>query len=122
MSVPNRRPVENRRVGHLSQPDNLLHLMAERFKALSEPTRLQLLRVLETQEHSVNELVERTGLGQANVSKHLQVLHALGFVRRRKQGLFVYYALADRRVVKLWELMSGRIEAHLEEQQRLLSA
>ena len=38
-----------------------------------------------------------TELGQANVSKHLQLLHAMGFVTRRRDGLFVHYSLADRR-------------------------
>ncbi len=100
---------------------DVLRMIAERFKALSEPARLQLLTALQSREMSVNELVEETGLGQANVSKHLQVLHALGFVKRRKEGLFVYYALADRTVLKLCDLMCGRIEAQLEAQQKLLS-
>ena len=47
---------------------------------------------------AVGDLVEETGFGQANVSKHLQLLHSLGFVSRRKEGLFVYYALADKQV------------------------
>jgi len=97
-------------------------MVAERFKALSEPARLQLLQAMQPRELSVNELVHVTGLGQANVSKHLQVLHGLGFVKRRKEGLFVYYALADRSVLEQCDLMCGQIEAQLEAQQRLLSA
>lgn len=89
--------------------DEMIPHVAERFKALSEPTRLLLLRALMGREHTVNELVERTGFGQANVSKHLQVLHELGFVRRRKNGLFVHYALADRQIVKLCDLMCARV-------------
>ncbi|MES2522515.1 MAG: metalloregulator ArsR/SmtB family transcription factor [Gemmatimonadota bacterium] len=94
--------------------------MSERFRALGEPARLQLLYALQERELSVNELVEETGLGQANVSKHLQVLHALRFVKRRKSGLFVYYALADRSVLSLCNLVSRRVESQLEAQQRLL--
>lgn len=89
--------------------DELIPHVAERFKALSEPTRLLLLRELMMREHTVNELVERTSLGQANVSKHLQVLHALGFVCRRKNGLFVHYTIADRQIAKLCTLMCHRI-------------
>ena len=76
----------------------LLELVAERFKALSEPARLQILQCLRGGERTVTELVEDTGLGQANVSRHLRVLDTLGFVSRRKDGLFAYYALADERV------------------------
>ena len=100
----------------------LLALVAERFKALAEPARLQLLATLRGGERSVNELVEATGLGQANVSKHLQLLHAHGFVARRKEGLFVYYALADRSVFRLCDIMCGRIEAQVQARQRLLAS
>lgn len=100
----------------------MLGLMAERFKALCEPARLQLLYALRTRELSVNELVEETGLGQANVSKHLQVLHALQLVKRRKAGLYVYYVLADRNVMVLCNLVRRRVELQLEAQGRILQA
>jgi len=109
-------------MGKLTLTPEVLTMIAERFKALGEPARLQLLRCLQGGELSVNELVEETGLGQANVSKHLQLLYGMGFVTRRKEGLYVYYALADRNVFKLCDLMCGRIEAQLEAQQRLLAS
>ncbi len=100
--------------------NDLLSLVAERFRALGEPVRLQLLHALRQGEQSVGDLVAETGLGQANVSKHLQVLHGLGFVHRRKDGLYVFYILADRSVLKLCDLMCGRIEVQLAAQQRAL--
>jgi ArsR family transcriptional regulator len=96
-------------------------LVAERFRALGEPARLQILNCLRAREMSVNDLVRETGFGQANVSKHLQLLHAMGFVRRRKEGLFVYYALADRRVFQLCDAMCGRLEQDMKKQRRLLA-
>ena len=99
-------------MGRFTLTDGVLPLVAERFKALSEPARLNLLRSLQHGEQTVNELVLGTGLGQANVSKHLQVLHSHGFVKRRKDGLFVHYALADRQAMRLCELMSLRVEGH----------
>ena len=109
-------------MGKLTLTPEVLTMIAERFKALGEPARLQLLRCLQGGELSVNELVEETSLGQANVSKHLHLLYGMGFVTRRKEGLYVYYALADRNVFKLCDLMCGRIEAQLEAQQRLLAS
>lgn len=91
-------------------PD-LITLIAERFKALGEPARLQILTALRARELTVSELVDETGLGQANVSKHLQMLHAMGFVKRRKDGLFIHYGLADQGVFILCDVMCGRIEA-----------
>lgn len=107
-------------MGRMNMTPDLFLLIAERFKALSEPARLQILSALQVREMSVGDLVEETGFGQANVSKHLQVLHAMGFVKRRKDGLYVYYALADRSVMKLCDLMCGRLETQLESQKKLL--
>lgn len=94
----------------MQMTDELLERVAERFRALGEPARLRILDTLREGEASVGELVERTGLNQANLSKHLQILHAMGFVVRRKEGLFVYYGLADADVFLLCDVMCGRIE------------
>lgn len=98
----------------------VLELVAHRFKVLADPARLRLLNALRTGERSVSELVEETGLSQANVSKHLGVLHASGFVGRRKEGLFTYYVLADKGVFRLCDLVCERIEAETEDRARLL--
>lgn len=92
----------------------LMSLVAERFKALAEPARLLLLNALRDGEMTVSELMDATGLGQANASKHLQLLYSLGFVDRRKDGLYVCYRLADKEVFQLCDIMCGRLvkEAH----------
>jgi ArsR family transcriptional regulator len=99
----------------------VLELIAERFKGLAEPARLTILHALRAGEMSVSELVEESGLGQANVSKHLQVLNTLGFVKRRKDGLFVYYALADKSVFQLCDIMCSRLEAEVKAKRKLLA-
>jgi DNA-binding transcriptional ArsR family regulator len=98
----------------------LMQELAERFKALGEPARLQLLMALRGGERSVSELVEMTGLGQANVSKHLQQLHQCGYIRRRKDGTFAYYAIADEHVFTLCDVMCGRIEEYQRERRAAL--
>lgn len=100
-------------MGEHGLSEALIPLVADRFKALGEPARLQILSELRGGERTVGELVEETGLGQANVSKHLQVLHQGGFVTRRKEGLFVRYRLADRDVFRLCDLMCGRLEREM---------
>lgn len=100
----------------------VLELVAARFKALAEPARLHILDMLRGGELTVTELMEETGLGQANLSKHLQLLHAHGFVTRRKEGLFVFYTLADRDVFALCDIMCGRLGAEASTRQRALGA
>ena len=98
-----------------------IDLVAKRFQALGEPARLHIMNALRTRERTVGELVELTGFGTANVSKHLQVLHAAGFVSRRKDGLHAYYALADDDVFRLCDLMCGRLEAEAKLRQRVFA-
>lgn len=102
--------------------DELSALVAERFKALSDPARVRLLSVLREGERSVGDLVDETGLAQANVSKHLARLHHLGFVSRRREGLFTLYRLADKDVLRLCDLMCGRIESEARTRGRLFPA
>ena len=101
--------------------DELTELVAERFKALSDPGRVRLLNALRDGERSVGELVEETGLTQANVSKHLARLRDLGFVTRSRDGLHINYRLADRDILKLCDLMCGRIEAESLTRRKLFS-
>lgn len=108
-------------MGHQTMTPGLLALIAERFKALAEPARLQILNALRRGEMTVSELVEDTELGQANVSKHLQLLHSLRFVNRRKDGLYVYYALADKSVFQLCDIVCGRLETEMRVHRKLLA-
>lgn len=85
-------------------------LVGARFKALAEPARLRILHALQAGDLTVGALASATGLSQANLSRHLQQLLALGFVSRTKRGLFAHYALADRDVLRLCDLMCGRLE------------
>lgn len=87
-----------------------LHLIADRFKALGEPSRLEILNALRGGEQTVSELMQATGLAQANASRHLQLLFGAGFVQRRKEGVSIYYRLADGDVTRLCDLMCGRLE------------
>ncbi len=99
----------------------VLDIVAARFKALGEPARLRILSALRDGEATVSDIIEETGLGQANVSKHLQMLHVLGFVTRRRDGLHIHYELADREVFRLCEIMCGRVEAETTVRKRVLS-
>ena len=72
-------------------------------------------------ELTVGEIVDATGFGQANASKHLNILRSIGFVHRRKQGLFVYHSLADKGVLQMCETMCGRLEADMRRRDKLLA-
>ena len=75
--------------------------LAEYFKVFSEPNRLAVLAALRGGSLNVTAVVEKTGLSQALVSKHLKLLTIAGVVRRRPEGSLVFYEVIDRGVFKL---------------------
>jgi DNA-binding transcriptional ArsR family regulator len=82
-----------------------LRRIASRFRVLAEPARLAVLQALRDGAMHVNAIVDATGFMQANLSKHLRVLHAYGMVHRSRTGRFVHYAISDPEVVALCDLM-----------------
>ena len=102
--------------------DELLDLVAARFRVLGEPSRLRLVRTLEDGESNVGELVRRTGLTQANASRHLQTLTEAGILGRRKEGLNVIYFIADPDIFALCDLVCGGLERRTARQSRLFAA
>ena len=101
-------------------PDDLVELIARRFRVLSEPMRIKLLDRLREGGATVAELQEATGASQQNVSKHLGVLLQSGLVARRKEGNFARYEIADDSVFELCEQVCGGLRRQLEEIEALL--
>jgi len=94
-------------------PAAALELIAARFRMLAEPMRLRLLNELRPGERTVTQLIVATGAGQANISKHLGLLADAGMVGRRKDGLNVFYFIADESLFELCDLVCSRLQAEL---------
>ena len=90
-------------------------------KALSSPRRLEILELLAQGERTVDSLAEETSLSLANVSQHLKALRAACLVESRKQGLFVWYRLADPIVFELSRTLRTVAESRLAELERIVS-
>jgi DNA-binding transcriptional ArsR family regulator len=95
--------------------DPLLEVIAARFRLLGEPLRLKILAALATGERNVGELVQLTGAGQPNVSKHLAALAQGGLIKRRKVGTSIYYAVADPVVYTLCDVVCGSVQQRIAE-------
>ena len=106
-----------------SLKDDALELVARRFAVLAEPMRLRLIQaLLAAGERNVTDLVAATGGTQANISRHLQTLTAAHIVARRKEGLQVFYRIADPSIPKLCDLVCGSLEKSLGRQMAHLGA
>ncbi|MDP8305614.1 MAG: metalloregulator ArsR/SmtB family transcription factor [Candidatus Chlorobium antarcticum] len=100
---------------NLNMPDEMLEAVSSRFKLLSEPMRLRILRVLCEQERTVQEIVNAVQASQANISKHLALMHDNGIVNRRKEGLKCYYSIADDSIIFACYLISKSVVENLQD-------
>lgn len=103
--APSRRPAAAKQL-----PDAALELIAQRFRALSEPVRLKMLSALMQGEKNVTQLVEAAETGQANVSKHLSILKQAGMISTRRDGLTTVCAISDPAILQLCEIMCARLK------------
>ncbi len=95
--------------------NDAIELVAARFKVLSEPLRLQILRGLEDGSLGVTELADAVGSTQPNVSKHLKIMQDSGIISRKQEGNKVYYSIADPSIFELCELVCGSLKEKLSE-------
>ena len=95
-------------------PDELVELIARRFRVIGDASRIRLLDQLRDGEQSVNELAARLGAGQQNVSKHLALLADAGIVARRREGNHAYYRIVDDGVLGLCDQVCGSLERQLQ--------
>lgn len=65
------------------------------MKALSDPNRVKLIKLLQRGEMCVCKIQDALGTAQPTVSKHLKILEGAGLVSRRKEGLWAHYSLTD---------------------------
>ncbi|WP_071188943.1 metalloregulator ArsR/SmtB family transcription factor [Trichormus sp. NMC-1] len=107
----------------LSNTDpGILLAVADYFKVLSEVSRLQILTCLKSGSMNVMEIAEVTGLGQANLSKHLKVLTQAGILSRQSKGTCAFYEIADPIIFELCELVCDRITERVLKQAENLKA
>lgn len=99
----------------------ILALVADYFKVLSEVSRLQILSCLQSGPMNVTELTETTGLGQANVSKHLKVLTQAGILSRQAQGVSAYYTISDPLIFSICASVCDRISQRVQQQAEIVT-
>jgi DNA-binding transcriptional ArsR family regulator len=102
-------------------PDDLIELIARRFRVIGEPMRIRLLDRLRDGEATVGELSEALSASQQNISKHLAVLAEVGILGRRKEGNHVYYRVVDEGVFALCEAVCGSVQEQLRSLNELVA-
>jgi DNA-binding transcriptional ArsR family regulator len=88
--------------------DERLQMIASRGRALADPTRVRILAVLRRGEQAVGQIAIAAGTRQSTASKHLQVLHHAGLVRRRRDASTVFYSLSSDELLRVCDYLGSR--------------
>jgi DNA-binding transcriptional ArsR family regulator len=99
---------------------DLLVRIADRLKALSDPTRLAILHALETGERNVTDLLGELGGSQANLSKHLARMRHAGILASRREGTNVYYRVVDPAAFAICRTVCDALEARAASEQAVI--
>ena len=84
---------------------SLYEMQAEVCKTLTNPKRIEILNTLKEGEKTVTELVEALGVSKANVSQHLAVMRHKGILTTRREGVNIFYSVANSKVIEACTLM-----------------
>ncbi len=95
--------------------DQIIEDAAETLKAMAHPLRLKILCILDSSEMSVQELVEKVGTSQSNVSQHLSILKEKGVLASRKDINRVLYRIGDQRTLMLIDMMHKVFCSHVSD-------
>ena len=99
----------------------VFNLHAEICKTLANPKRLEIIYALKEGELSAGELVKRLGIPKANVSQHLAILRQRRVVVSRRDGVNIYYNIANPKIVQACALMREMLMEQIKEDGRLVS-
>lgn len=91
-------------VGLITHDDDI-ERASRSLKAMSHPLRLKILCTLDSQEISVQDIVDLVGTSQSNISQHLAILRDKGILSSRKDANRVYYRVGDARTLRLISMM-----------------
>lgn len=94
---------------------------AEICKTLSNPRRLEIINALrDCKELTASQLLELIDISKANLSQHMAVLVQKGVVKSRREGINVFYQLADERITKACDIMREVLISNLEAEAKAL--
>jgi DNA-binding transcriptional ArsR family regulator len=102
---------------------SIFEMQAEICKTLTNPKRIEILSVLKTDERTVTELVNALGASKANVSQHLAVMRHKGILTTRREGVNIYYRVANPKVIEACSLMKEVLfEQHIAKKKAVTGA
>ena len=100
--------------------EKMFQMHAEVCKSMANPTRLKIMNSLREGEKSVEELLEKLKLPKANLSQHLSVLRHRRIVSTRRDGLNIYYKVANPKMIRACDILREVLLEQLQEGGQLM--
>ena len=98
---------------------SIYELQAEISKTIAHPLRIAIIHTLKDGEKTVNQLTEKLGASQSNISQHLAILRQRQIVKTRKDGTNIYYRVASAKISKACDMVREVLIEQLSERQEL---
>ena len=100
----------------------IYELHADVCKIFSHAKRLEILNTLKDREMSAGELSEHIGINKANLSQHMSVLKSKGVILSKREGVNIYYRIANPKIIQACDLMREVLMEQLQEKGKMVSS
>jgi len=101
--------------------EEIYELQADVCKIFSNAKRMEIISMLKDREMSAGELLEKIVLSKANLSQHMAVLKAKGVILTRKEGVNIYYRIANPKIIQACNLMREVLMEQIQEKGRIVN-
>ncbi|MHB8138113.1 MAG: ArsR/SmtB family transcription factor [Smithellaceae bacterium] len=101
--------------------ESIFKLQADICKIFANDKRLEIINLLKEKEMSNSELMQKTGLPKVNISQHMNVLKTKGVVLTRREGIQIYYRIANPKIIQACNLMKEVLMDQLVEKEKMVS-
>jgi len=101
--------------------ESIFKLQADICKIFANDKRLEIINLLKENEMSNSELMQKTGLPKVNISQHMNVLKTKGVVLTRREGIQIYYRIANPKIIQACNLMREVLMDQLVEKEKMVS-
>ena len=100
--------------------EEIYELQADVCKIFSNAKRMEIISMLKDREMSAGELLEKIVLSKANLSQHMAVLKAKGVILTRREGVNIYYRIANPKIIQACNLMREVLMEQIQEKGRIV--
>ncbi len=100
-------------------PKEIYEIHADICQCLANPKRLEIINTLGDKEFAATDIAGKLGISCANASQHLAIMRNKGILKSRREGVSIYYCLANPKVITACDIMREVLFEYLNEKQLL---